>query len=67
MKAEYIIRLAMGEDVPLDGMKKSDIYRVGGAILQVIAERWQHDDVALAEVIGEAEQSLARQRIALAD
>lgn len=66
MKAEYTVRLIMGETVSLDGMKKRDIYRNGAAMLQVIAEWWQRDQAVLTEVIEDAEKTLARQGNVLA-
>ena len=66
MKAEYTIRLIMGENVSLDGMKKSDIYRAGAALLQVIAEWWQRDETLLTELIEDAERTLTRQGKVLA-
>jgi hypothetical protein len=66
MRAEYAVRLIMGENVSVDGMKKSDIYRAGAAVLQVIAEWWHRDETVLTEVIEDAEKTLARQGHVLA-
>ena len=61
MKAEYLIRLIMGEKVSLDGFTKRDIFQNGAALLQVIASRWGHDSAAISALVVEAERALAEQ------
>ncbi|MEV6299120.1 hypothetical protein AB0M02_06920 [Actinoplanes sp. NPDC051861] len=59
MKAEYVARILLLEDLPLDGFTKRDIYQNGAALLQAITAAWNHDDAVFAALIAEAEATLA--------
>ena len=60
MKAEYVVRLMMGEEyVPRDGINRQDVYVICALLLQVIFESSHRDDAALCMLIVEAEEMLA--------
>lgn len=60
MKAEYMVRLMMGEEgVPRDGINQGDVYLICGLLLQVIFVASHRDDAALCMMIVAAEEILA--------
>lgn len=61
MKAEYVIRILMGEtDLPLDGITKPDIYAASVLLLRVMGMASESDDAVICPMIVSAERSLAR-------
>ncbi|MFC3742389.1 hypothetical protein [Paractinoplanes deccanensis] len=58
MKAAYLVRLAVGERVPLDGITSEDVYLACSLMWSVIAERWDRDEAVISDIIAEAEAGI---------
>ncbi len=59
MKAEYIARAAMGEQVPLDGLTSKDVYLACSLMLGTIVDWWHQDAPTVNAVIVEAEEAVS--------
>jgi hypothetical protein len=59
MKAEFLARTALGEDVPLDGVTRKDLYMHWTLMLYTVTDWWHRDRAALDAIIASAEQAVA--------